>query len=314
MKENLFGMAFLGLLALAACGGESGNGSIDGGLSGRVEIDGSSTVFPIAEAVAEEFQIANPQVRVVVGVSGSGGGFQRFCAGETDVTNASRPIRESETEACEASGVSFTAVPVAWDGLSVIANPDNSFTKCLTTDELKSIWEPGSSVRTWRDVRSEWPAEEIRLYGPGTDSGTFDYFTETIVGESGASRPDFQASEDDNILVQGVAGDQFALGYFGYAYYAENADKLRLVEVDGGGGCVAPSEHSIEDGSYAPLSRPLFVYVKHDALSRPEVKAYMDFMLSNASVLVPATGYHGLSEDQYQEGVAAITAALADLD
>ena len=312
MRKKADMLASLVILILVACGGgEGGNGSADSGLSGEVNIDGSSTVFPIAEAVAEEFQIANPGVRVVVGVSGSGGGFKRFCAGETDISNASRPISQSEVDTCEAAGVSFTEISVAWDGLSVIANPDNNFATCLTTEELKRIWEPGSNVTTWRDVRSEWPAEEIRLYGPGTDSGTFDYFTETIVGESGASRPDFQASEDDNILVQGVAGDPFALGYFGYAYYAENADRLRLVAVDGGAGCVAPSDHTIEDGSYTPLSRPLFVYVKHSALARPDVKAYVDYMLSNAGELVPATGYHALSADEYQEGVEAIAAAIA---
>ena len=309
MHKGMSVLALLAALAVAACGGEAGSGSADTGLSGQVEIDGSSTVFPIAEAVAEEFQIANRGVRVVVGVSGSGGGFKRFCAGEIDIANASRPIKDSERDLCAAAGVSFTEISVAWDGLSVIANPDNTFAQCLTVGELKHIWEPGSSVTTWRDVRSEWPAEEIRLYGPGTDSGTFDYFTETIVGESGASRPDFQASEDDNILVQGVAGDRWALGYFGYAYYAENADKLRLVEVDGGNGCVAPSDTTIEDGSYAPLARPLFVYVKHGALARPEVRAYMDFMLSNASELVPSTGYHALSAAQYEEGLAAIAAA-----
>lgn len=272
-------------------------------------MDGSSTVFPIAEAVAEEFQIANPDVRVTVGVSGSGGGFKRFCAGETDLSNASRPISDSEREDCAAAGVQFTELSVAWDGLSVIANPQNEFAQCLSVEDLRRIWEPGTSVTTWRDVRSEWPAEEIRLYGPGTDSGTFDYFTETVNGESGASRPDFQASEDDNILVQGVAGDQYALGYFGYAYYAENASRLKLLQVDGGAGCVAPSDETIEDGTYAPLSRPLFVYVKHSALSRPEVKAYVSFMLENASELVPSTGYHALSAEEYTQGVQAIEEA-----
>ena len=311
MRKETGRLAPLVILILVACGGgESGSDSADSGLSGQVSIDGSSTVFPIAEAVAEEFQIANPGVRVVVGVSGSGGGFTRFCAGETDISNASRPIDESESESCATAGVSFTEIPIAWDGLSVIANPGNNFAVCLTTAELKRIWEPRSTVRTWRDVRSGWPGEEIRLYGPGTDSGTFDYFTETIVGETGASRPDFQASEDDNILVQGVAGDPFALGYFGYAYYAENANRLRLVEVDGGSGCVAPSDDTIEDGSYSPLSRPLFVYVKHSALNRPVVKAYVDFMLSNAGELVPSTGYHALSPAEYREGTAAIAASL----
>jgi len=297
----------LTVIFLAACGG--GSDSADGMLAGSVQIDGSSTVFPIAEAVAEEFQILNPNVRVTVGFSGSGGGFKRFCAGETDLSNASRPINGSERDDCAAAGVEFTELSVAWDGLSVIANPRNEFAQCLSVDDLRRIWEPGSSVNTWRDVHSEWPSEEIRLYGPGTDSGTFDYFTETVNGESGASRPDFQASEDDNILVQGVAGDQYALGYFGYAYYAENADRLKLLQVDGGEGCVAPSDETIEDGSYAPLSRPLFVYVKHDALSRPEVSAYVGFMIENAAELVPSTGYHALSPEEYAEGLRAIEEA-----
>ena len=298
----------LAALVLAACGA-SGDG--DGArLTGSVLIDGSSTVFPVAEAFAEEFQAANQGVRVTVGVSGTGGGFQRFCAGETDVSNASRPISASEIAACAAAGVEFTELSVAWDGLSVIANPANTFLTCLTVDELHRIWGPESEVTTWRDVRPEWPAEEIRLYGPGTDSGTFDYFTETINGESGASRPDYQASEDDNILVQGVAGDQSALGYFGYAYYAENADRLKLVQVDGGGGCVAPSDGTIEDGTYTPLSRPLFMYVRHSALARPEVRAYIGFLLEEASELVPATGYHALSAEEYAEGRAKIDEAV----
>jgi phosphate transport system substrate-binding protein len=277
-------------------------------LTGAVLIDGSSTVFPVAEAVAEEFQAANPNVRVTVGFSGSGGGFQRFCSGETDLSNASRPIRETEIEACREAGIEYTELSVAWDGLSVIANPANDFVSCLTVEELSRIWGPGTDVETWNDVRPEWPDEEIRLYGPGTDSGTFDYFTEVINGESGASRPDFQASEDDNILVQGVAGDRYALGYFGYAYYAENSDRLKLVEVDGGNGCVAPTDATIEDGSYAPLSRPLFVYVKHSALARPEVRAYVEYMLEEAEMLVPATGYHALSSEEYAEGLASIAA------
>ncbi len=306
------GAAAVGLMA--ACGGGSGDADGEGALGGAVVIDGSSTVFPIAEAVAEEFQIAHPNVRVTVGVSGSGGGFERFCGGETDITNASRPIRDSEIAECDAAGIEFTELSVAWDGLSVIANPANDFVRCLTTDELRRIWEPGSPVTSWRDVRPEWPDEDIRLYGPGTDSGTFDYFTETINGESGASRPDFQASEDDNILVQGVAGDRFALGYFGYAYYAENRDRLKLVEVDGGGGCVAPSDATIEDGSYSPLARPLFVYVKHAALARPEVSAYVEFMLEEAPTLVPATGYHALAPEEYAEGLALIAEAVGGAD
>ena len=302
------------VLALAACGGDAGDGLAGGAdaLSGRVEIDGSSTVFPIAEAIAEEFQIQNPGVRVTAGISGSGGGFERFCGGETDFSNASRPITVTEVEACAEAGVEFTELAVAWDGLSVIANPANDFVACLTTAELRRIWEPNSSVTTWRDVRSEWPAEEIRLYGPGTDSGTFDYFTEVVVGESGASRPDFQASEDDNILVQGVSGDRYSLGYFGYAYYSENAGRLKLIEVDGGGGCVPPSGESIEDGTYTPLSRPLFVYVKHSALERPEARSFVDFMLSHATELVLATGYRPLSPEQYEGERRKIAAATGE--
>lgn len=316
MRKATSVLVLSAVFALAACGGESDAGSEGAGpgLTGTVELDGSSTVFPIAEAVAEEFQIANPNVRVSVGISGSGGGFKRFCAGETDLSNASRPIKEGEVDDCAAAGVEFTELSVAWDGLSVIANPDNTFAQCLTVDELKRIWEPGSSVTTWRDVRSEWPAEEIRLYGPGADSGTFDYFTETINGESGASRPDFQASEDDNILVQGVAGDRYALGYFGYAYYAENSSRLKLIEVDGGAGCVAPSDETIEDGTYAPLARPLFVYVRNGALSRPEIRAYADFMLENAAELVPSTGYHALTAEQYADGLRMVAEAAGGTD
>ena len=309
MKSRRSNSALAGLLAVvvAACGGGDQGGA--GAVSGAVTIDGSSTVFPIAEAVAEEFQIAHPNVRVTVGVSGSGGGFERFCAGETDLSNASRPINQGEVDACAAAGIEFTELSVAWDGLSVIVNPANDFVTCLTVQELSSIWAPGSTVTTWSDVRPSWPAEEINLYGPGTDSGTFDYFTETINGESGASRPDFQASEDDNILVQGVAGDRYALGYFGYAYYAENAGRLKLVQVDGGQGCVAPSDQTIEDGTYAPLSRPLFVYVKHSALARPEVLEYVTFMLEEAMALVPSTGYHALAADEYEASLSTIREA-----
>jgi phosphate transport system substrate-binding protein len=295
------------ILVSTACGEDDGSGG--SGIAGSVEIDGSSTVFPITEAVAEEFQIANPDVRVTVGFSGTGGGFERFCGGETDFSNASRPITAGEIEACGAAGIEFTEIPVAWDGLSVVVNPANDFVTCLTVEELRRVWAPGSTVRTWRDVRPDWPAEELRLYGPGTDSGTFDYFTEVVNGEAGASRPDFQASEDDNILVQGVAGDRYSLGYFGYAYYTESADRLKLVQVDGGTGCVTPNDATIADGTYAPLSRPLFVYVKHEALARPEVHAFVTFFLLQASRLVPSTGYHALSAEEYSAGLARIEEA-----
>ena len=308
MTPRTSAAAVAAALLLSACGGDAGNAG-SGSLGGSVVIDGSSTVFPVAEAVAEEFQIANPNVRITVGFSGSGGGFERFCGGETDISNASRPINDRERAECAANGIQFSEITVAWDGLSVVVNPANDFVECLTVQELRRIWQPTSTVRTWRDVRPSWPAEAIRLYGPGTDSGTFDYFTETINGESGASRPDFQASEDDNILVQGVAGDRYALGYFGYAYYSENADRLKLVAVDGGSGCVLPADETIEDGTYTPLARPLFIYVKHAALAQPEVRAYVEFLLTEAPAIVPSTGYHALSEAEYQQGLAEIAEA-----
>jgi phosphate transport system substrate-binding protein len=313
MRNRLthFGAVATVISLLAACGGGS-DASGSGALSGRVQIDGSSTVFPIQEAVAEEFQISNPSVRVTVGVSGTGGGFKRFCVGETDLSDASRPIKDSEVEKCRAAGVEYTEIAMGWDGLSVVVNPRNDFAQCLTTAELRKIWKPNSDVTTWADVRSAWPNEEIRLYGPGTDSGTFDYFTEEINGESGASRADYQASEDDNILVQGIAGDRYAMGYFGYAYYIENTDRLRVLGVDGGAGCVSPSDRTISDGSYAPLARPLFVYVKNGALGRPEVRAYVDFMISSAEELVPSTGYHALSAAEYKADMALISEAAGD--
>jgi phosphate transport system substrate-binding protein len=298
-----------GVLLLTACGGGDTGGSAEAALTGAVAVDGSSTVFPIAEAVAEEFQIIHPNARITVGFSGTGGGFERFCGGETDISNASRPIDEGERDACAAAGVEFTEIPVAWDGLSVIVNPANDFVECLTVQELRRIWQPNSTIRTWRDVRPSWPAEEMNLYGPGTDSGTFDYFTEAIVGETGASRPDFQASEDDNILVQGVAGDRYSLGYFGYAYYTENASSLKLVSVDGGSGCVLPSDETIEDGTYAPLSRALYMYVRHSALEGPAVRAYVEFLLREAPALVPTTGYHALSDAEYQAALDEIVEA-----
>ncbi len=289
----------------AACGGDAAS---EGGLQGAVGIDGSSTVFPIMEAVVEEFQAANRGVRVTVGISGTGGGFRRFCAGETDISDASRPIKDSEREACAAAGIEFTEMPIAWDGLSVIVSPENDWAQCLTVDELRRIWEPESTVTTWADVRAGFPNEPIALYGPGTSSGTFDYFTEAIVGESGASRADYQASEDDNVLVQGISGDTYGLGYFGYAYYAENADRLKLVEVDGGTGCTAPSQTTIEDGSYAPLSRPLFIYVSHASAAQPAVGALLEYAFTNGPELIPATGYIPLTADQYAEQRSVLAA------
>ncbi|MGH7544864.1 MAG: PstS family phosphate ABC transporter substrate-binding protein [Gemmatimonadota bacterium] len=295
---------------LVACGGGEGAR----GVQGSVQVDGSSTVYPITEAVAEEFLKQAGNVRVTVGISGTGGGFKRFCAGETDISDASRPIKPSEAEACAQNGVEFVELPVAYDGLSVLANPRNAFCDCLTVAELKRIWEPGSTVRRWSDVRPEWPNEEIHLYGPGTDSGTFDYFTEAIVGKEDASRPDFTASEDDNVLVQGVEGDASALGYFGYAYYIRNEARLKLVGVDDGSGCVKPSPPTIEDGTYAPLSRPIFIYVSRRSLVRPEVAAFVRFYMEHAPELVPQVGYIALAESRYQENLRAIESTSSATD
>ncbi len=302
------------VVAVVACGEREQ--PADGELRGSIEIDGSSTVYPITEAVAEEFMAETGRgVRVTVGVSGTGGGFKRFCAGETAISDASRPIKASEREACERAGVAYLEIPVAYDGIAVVANPANAFLECLTVAELRRIWESGSTVRRWSDIRPEWPSEEIHLYGPGTDSGTFDYFTEAIVGEAGASRPDYTASEDDNVLVQGVAGDPNALGYFGYAYYEENAERLKLVGVDAGSGCRLPARETIKTGEYAPLSRPVFIYVSESALDRPEVAAFVQYYLENAGELVPQVGYVALDPSMYQGGlrqVARVPAESAD--
>jgi len=275
-------------------------------LQGTVSLDGSSTVFPISEAVAEEFNSVQPRVRVTVGVSGTGGGFKKFLSGETDINDASRPIKASELEIANSSGQDFIELPVAYDGLSVVVNKDNTWVDHLSVAELRKIWQPGSSVKNWSDIRAGWPAQPIRLYGPGTDSGTFDYFTETINGKSGASRPDYTANEDDNALVRGISGDEYAMGYFGFAYYAANKDKLRVIPIDGGNGPVAPSEVTINDGSYAPLSRPIFIYVRKTALERAEVRAFVDFYIDNAGLLASEVGYIALPDRAYQRAKARI--------
>jgi phosphate transport system substrate-binding protein len=291
----------------SSCTREEAAGDAEGGegLTGAVAIDGSSTVYPISEAVAEEFMLENPEADVTVGFAGTGGGFKRLCAGETDIANASRPITEEERTTCAAAGIDLVEIPVAWDGLAILVNPANNSVQCLTKDELEKIWEPASTVQSWRNIRPDFPDTKLSLYGPGTDSGTFDYFTEAVMGTAKSSRADYQASEDDNILVQGVAGDVGALGYFGYAYYAENQDRLKLVAVDGGNGCVLPSDATIADGSY-PLSRPLFMYVHRGALAKPVMKAFVQFFMDHAEELVPTTGYHPLTAEQYRQNPAGI--------
>jgi phosphate transport system substrate-binding protein len=291
---------------LTACGGGDQRGG-DNAITGSISADGSSTVYPITEAMAEEFGLEHEgRVRVTVGLSGTGGGFKRFCAGETDISNASRPIKDSEKEICTQNQITYLEVPVAYDGLSVVVHPNNNFVQCLTTAELKKMWEPGSTVKNWSDVRSGFPNQQIKLYGPGTNSGTFDYFTEEIVGKTGASRADYTASEDDNVLVQGVGGDATSVGYFGFAYYKENAQRVKLVGVDGGAGCVTPTETTIKDGTYKPLSRPLFVYVSNNALARREVRAFIEFYLSHAGELVSQVGYVPMEQARYQEQLSKL--------
>lgn len=299
MKQTGWAVIVL-LLATASCDRTGEQLGAESGLQGSVRIDGSSTVYPITEAVAEEFQKVHRGVRVTVGIAGTGGGFKRFTAGETDISDASRPIDPTEAELAAQNNIAYIELPVGFDGLSVLVNPANGFVTSLTVAELKRIWEPGSTVKLWSDVRSGWPAREIHLFGPGTDSGTFDYFTEAINGKSKAMRADFNASEDDNVLVQGIAGDHDALGFFGYAYYAENGDKLKLVAVDGGSGPVAPSPETIRDGTYAPLSRPVFIYVNTQSASRPEVEAFVKFYLDNATTLVSEVGYVPLPNAIYE--------------
>jgi phosphate transport system substrate-binding protein len=245
-------------------------------------------------------------VRVTGAQSGTGGGFKRFCAGEIPIANASRPIKDEEIQLCSANSVDYVEMKVGTDGLAVVVHPENTAVQCLTVAELKKIWAPGSTVKTWSEVRDGLPAEPLKLYGPGTNSGTFDYFTEVIVGESGSSRAEYTASEDDNVLVQGVEGDRNALGYFGYAYYAENRQRLRAIGVDNGNGCVTPTPETVKGGTYAPLSRPLFIYVNRAALTRPEVDAFVRFYMEQAAALVAEVGYVPLEPAEYEANLAQL--------
>jgi phosphate transport system substrate-binding protein len=293
-------------LALAACGGDD-NG--DGGGSATIRADGSSTVGPLSTAAAERFQQENEGVRVVVGVSGTGGGFERFCAGETDLSNASRPIDEEEEQACASQGIEYVELEIANDALTVVVNPENDWTECLTVAQLKKIWEPGSKVDNWNDVDPSFPDQEMSLFGAGTDSGTFDYFTDEINGEEGASRSDYSATEDDNVTVRGVAGERGALGYFGFSYYEENQDQVKAVEIDSGDGCVAPSVESAQSGDYKPLSRPLFVYAKTTSLERQEVRDFLTFMVDNATEITEAAQFVPPTEEQLEKSRSALEAA-----
>jgi phosphate transport system substrate-binding protein len=274
-------VAGLAMVVTAGCGSDN-NGGGSSNLSGSIKIDGSSTVGPLTEAAAELFREENPDVRITVGISGTGGGFEKFCAKEIDISDASRSIdSEEEVPVCKKNSVGYDEIQVANDGITPVVNPDNDWAKCLTTDELKKIWDKGSKVDNWSQVRSGFPDEKLKLFGPGTDSGTFDFFTEEINGEKGQSRSDYSPSEDDNVTVQGVAGGKGNSGYFGLSYAEENTDKVKIVQVDGGDGCVTPSSETVQDGSYKPLSRPLFIYPSTAALKRPEVDAFVKFYVDN---------------------------------
>ena len=266
-----------------------------------IKIDGSSTVYPITEAMAEEFQ-ATQKVKVTVGESGTGGGFKKFCRGETDIADASRPISAKEMDACKEAGIQYIELPIAYDGLTVVVSSKNDWVKSLSVDDLKKIWNSGSGVKNWKDVNATYPDKKMSLYGPGTASGTFDYFTEAINGKKGASRTDYTPSEDDNVLVQGVAGNEGGMAYFGYAYYEENKDKLRAIPISAKAGApaVMPSPETVKNGSYQPLSRPLFIYVNATAAAfKPEVKAFVNFYLENAPKLVKEVKYVPLPAEDY---------------
>jgi phosphate transport system substrate-binding protein len=299
----------IGLLAAACGGGNDDGGSAAGGsqLSGTINIDGSSTVAPLSEAAAELFQEQNPGVRVTVGTSGTGGGFEKFCAGETDISDASRAIEADEQQACERQGIRYEEVQVANDGLSVVVNNENTWANCLTTAQLKAIWDKGSKVSNWNQVDPSFPNEPLKLFGAGTDSGTFDYFTQAINGEEGRSRSDYSATEDDNVTVTGVSGAKGGLGYFGLSYLQENEGKIKGIQVDGGNGCVAPSVETVQDGSYTPLSRPLFIYPSDKALERAEVKAFLDFYVNNYQKIAEEALFVPLTEEQAATAKQKIT-------
>jgi phosphate transport system substrate-binding protein len=307
-------LAATGVMALgvAACGDDSKDSGGGGGgkdLSGSIKIDGSSTVGPFAQAAAEAFKGDNPNVKVSVGTSGTGGGFEKFCAGETDISDASRPIKDDEeVPLCKKKGVTYKEIQVANDGIAVVTNKDLKI-DCMTTDELKKLWNQGSKVKAYNEINPKFPDTKASLFGPGTDSGTFDFFTDEINGEEGVSRKEYQPSEDDNVLVQGVEGDKGGLGYFGFSYYEQNKDKLGLVGVDGGDGCVKPSAESIQDNSYKPLSRPIFMYPSEKSLGRPEVKAFMDYIVENQDKIAETSQIVPMTSAQAKKGGAALKEA-----
>jgi len=306
-RRYLLPVALAAVLGMSACGGEDA-GTDSGGtkLSGTIKVDGSSTVAPLSEAAAELFREENSGVQVTVGTSGTGGGFEKFCAGETDISDASRPIKDKEKAACEAKGIKFTEVQVANDALTVVVNKDNNWVDCLTVDHLKKMWDQGSTVKTWNQVDPKFPNEPLKLFGAGTDSGTFDYFTAEINGEEGRSRTDYNATEDDNVTVTGVSGTKGGLGYFGLSYFESNKSKLKAVKIDGGDGCVEASTKTAQDGTYTPLSRPLFVYPSAAALKRPEVEAYLKFYVDNASDIATQAQFVPMTDEQKTKSASLV--------
>lgn len=302
MKKAIFSAALAALLGLLP---RLGHAQL-------IQIDGSSTVFPVTEAVAEEFQKSKKgKTKVTVGIAGTGGGFKKFCRGETDISNASRPILKQEMDACKGANVEYIELPIAFDALTVIINPKNNWATSMTVAELKKIWEPAAQgkITNWNQVRDKWPSAPLKLFGAGADSGTFDYFTEAITGKAKSSRGDFTASEDDNVLVQGVSNDVNALGFFGFAYYAENSNKLKAVGIDAGKGAVVPSEKTVLDGSYQPLSRPIYIYVSKKGLEKPEVREFVEFYLKNAPKLVKEVKYVPLPDKVYALGTTRVKSA-----
>jgi len=305
IKTNTISTLILGtavVLGLVSCGEntEKNEETTDqAALTGDIKIDGSSTVYPITEAVAEEFRAEQSGVNVTVGVSGTGGGFKKFSRGETEISDASRPIKDKEKVACEENGISYVELEVAYDGLAVLVNPANTWVDHLTVEELKKIWEPEAQgkIMKWNQIRKEWPNEEIHLFGPGVASGTYDYFTDVINGEEGASRGDYTASEDDNVLVQGVSTDKLGLAFFGLAYYEENMDKLKLVPVNGGNGAVLPTQETVANGTYKPLSRPIFIYVSNKAAQKEEVVSFVNFYLEIVPTISKEVGYVPIPND-----------------
>ena len=314
-KWLAFGAAGVLALGVTACGSDdedsatAGGGGGGGDLSGSIKIDGSSTVGPFAQAAAEAFQGQNPNVKVSVGTSGTGGGFEKFCAGETDISNASRPIKDDEeVPLCKKAGVDFKEIQVANDGIAVVTNKATKI-DCLTTDELKKLWNQGSKVKAYNEVNPKFPSTKATLFGPGSDSGTFDFFTDEINGEEGVTRKDYQPSEDDNVLVQGVEGEDGGLGYFGFSYFEQNKEKLNLVGIDGGEGCVKPSLETIQNGTYKPLARPIFMYPSDKSLARPEVKAFMDYVMENQDTIARSAQIVPMTPEQTEKGKTALASS-----